>query len=579
MSSRSGTTKIAFGALFATVALAAILACAEPARAQSTTLGPGPFSTMRLDDSGIVITVDSSAPSAVPFTGTVSVGATRGAVDWTPFDQRAVVGQNGMQLTQRGAVGGVPVDAYFPEGEQRRIRIRNGDGRATEIDVDRIGNAFYARSVNRSPGEPGKTSSRSTSGQLDALADSSLTIELETQSSTTGLDVVVAMNPSDLPSGIDSQFPSIVAVDESGAIHGAYGFGYGRTATFHHLSLPPGEYTLRVSNAVSLGNPVTSYSSLVTLKDVVTTHVTVSAESRLFAVTVPPLELPTLSDTTVTVDGLAQFGLSFSNRLDFNLLLVSSDGLVQLNARRDLCGPEPLSIPLRLPPGEYTASCIAFHDDNQQNGRTYYLRLVLGTHTIEGGATTFSIPPLVRVTGSLIDPSLVLASQLSSQLVSSTTQVVYLTPVDAADTSFTAQATMRGFARSYSAFVPRGVPFRPQGSLTIGLGRVPERFRSFLNGTGTLQVPPRTDPVTCGDDGCDVDMTVPEIAAPVTVSGTVIDQRGRPLSRALVRARIGNVGGVEAQTIVASVLTNRNGQFRLRLPRGRGYQFTATAFD
>lgn len=576
MSSRSGLTKAAFGTLFAAVAFAAILA--EPARAQSSRLGPGPFSTMRLNENGIVFTVDSSAPSAVPFTGTVSVGATRGAVEWTPFDQRASVGENGMQLTQRGAVGGIPIDAYFPEGEQRRIRIRNGDGRVTEIDVDRIGNALYARSINRSPGEPGRTSSRSTSGQLDALADASLTIELETQTATTGLDVVVAMNPSDLPAGVDSQFPSIVAVDDSGATHAAYGFGYGRTATFHHMSLPPGEYTLRVSNAVSLGNPVTSYSSLVTLKDVVTTHVSVSAESRLFAVTVPPLELPALADATVTVDGLDEFGLSFSNRLDFNLLLVSADGLVQLNARRDLGGPEPLSIPLRLPPGEYTASCVAVHDDNQQNGRTYYLRLALGTHTIEGGVTTFSIPPLVRVTGSLIDPSLVLASQLSSQLVSSTTQVVYLAPVDAADPSFIAQATMRGFARSYETFVPRGVPFRPQGSLTIGLGRVPERFRSSLNATGTLQMPPLTGPVTCGD-GCDVDLTVPEIASPVTVTGTVTDQRGRPLSRALVRARIGNVGGVEAQTIFASVLTNKSGQFRLRLPRGRGYQFTATAFD
>src|SRR5262245_54387128 len=97
----------------------AIAALSVAASAQSKKLGPGPITSIRLTDRGIVLTVGTSGSSAVPLAGSVTVSATRGAAEWTRFDRKAAVAHGGGQLVQSGEIDGASIDEFFPDGEQR----------------------------------------------------------------------------------------------------------------------------------------------------------------------------------------------------------------------------------------------------------------------------------------------------------------------------------------------------------------------------------------------------------------------------------------------------------------------------
>jgi hypothetical protein len=64
----------------------------------------------------------------------------------------------------------------------------------------------------------------------------------------------------------------------------------------------------------------------------------------------------------------------------------------------------------------------------------------------------------------------------------------------------------------------------------------------------------------------------------VTVSGTLVDERGKPVPRVIVAASLSPVGGQQDASFRTSVLTDKDGTFRLRLPRGRGYYLLAYPF-
>jgi hypothetical protein len=297
----------------------AIAALSIAASAQSKKLGPGPISGMRLTDQGIVFTVGTGS-SAVPLSGSVTVSATRGAAEWTRFDRRATVSRSGTQLVQPGTIDGVSIEEYFPDGAQRRLLVRNGDGAATELDVQRVSTGFFVLHANRSPDATTKASQRFAQKQIDALGDGPVTIRLERQTAPPGLDVVVAVTPSPLPEGVDTQSLSLVATTESGGVYYGRSYGFGGGVSFQHLTLPEGAYTLAVSSSVTLGNEITSAGTTLSLPNVLVRPIVVSKESRLFAVAAPAPELPEMVDATVTVDGIDQFDPSFGNRLTFNVL-------------------------------------------------------------------------------------------------------------------------------------------------------------------------------------------------------------------------------------------------------------------
>jgi hypothetical protein len=553
----------------------AIAALSIAASAQSKKLGPGPISGMRLTDQGIVFTVGTGS-SAVPLSGSVTVSATRGAAEWTRFDRRATVSRSGTQLVQPGTIDGVSIEEYFPDGAQRRLLVRNGDGAATELDVQRVSTGFFVLHANRSPDATTKASQRFAQKQIDALGDGPVTIRLERQTAPPGLDVVVAVTPSPLPEGVDTQSLSLVATTESGGVYYGRSYGFGGGVSFQHLTLPEGAYTLAVSSSVTLGNEITSAGTTLSLPNVLVRPIVVSKESRLFAVAAPAPELPEMVDATVTVDGIDQFDPSFGNRLNFNLVLTSTDRNIQLRAQRDIGDPGPVSVALRLPAGEYEIEAIASHDDGQDNGRGYSTELRLGTHTLPGDVTV-SIPPLVRLRGSIRDPELVLASEPDPATGITPYHFVNILEQVGEEYLYGGSATLRGFARGYEVFVPRGAAVWATGSLTVALGRQPDEYRSWENSTGSLQLAVVGNGLQCDAD-CQADVTVPAIPGFVTLSGTVVDERGRKVPRAFVYASISNVGDTTGTAFRTAVLTDKNGEFRLRLPRGRGYSLSAFPF-
>jgi hypothetical protein len=116
-----------------------------------------------------------------------------------------------------------------------------------------------------------------------------------------------------------------------------------------------------------------------------------------------------------------------------------------------------------------------------------------------------------------------------------------------------------------------------RGSHRVALGGQPDEYRSWENSTGSLELAVVGDGLQCDAD-CQADVTVPAIPDFVTLSGTVVDERGRKVPRAFVFASISNVGDATGAAFRTAVLTNKSGEFRLRLPRGRGYYLSAFAF-
>lgn len=540
----------------------------EAARAADDELGPGPIVGIRVTDQGLVF-IAGSGGRDVPFSDDTSVSATRGGAEWTPFDARPSVRQRGSRLVQPGTVGGVPVEEFFGEEQPARILVRNGDGPATELDVSRLGDIITVQRANRSLASRMARVTRSGSTQVDAVEDAPVRLALETQTSASGLDVVVTVALPALPESASTQTPSLVAVDASGASHEGTvdRFGRNESTAFFHLLLDEGSYTLRLSTAVEIGNPLVSTVTLA-FDDVLTTPIDVSGEHRLFALASPPLAVPPMIDAVVTVEGLEQLAPTFGDPLDVNLALVSPDERVRVAARRTVTTADPLAVALRLPEGTYERSVTIGRDDRLLNGRSFSTTVALGAQAIPGD-TTVSVPELVRLTGALVDPDLVLATELGSFALQGSWHRVEAVP--AADgAGFRARAELRGFARSYALYVPRGSTARLSATLIVKVGRPFPRIRTSENDTIDLSIDDVDGAISCDADRA-VDVAVPDVPSHVTLEGSAVDSRGEPARQVVVRASISLDDG---RRIGVTVVTKGPGRFRLRLPRGRGYQIS-----
>ncbi len=543
---------------------------AAPARAGAADLGPGPILGLRITDRGLVFYAGSGNRD-VPFSDETSVSATRGGAEWTPFDSRPSVRQGGSQLLQPGTIGGVPVEEFFGDEQPARMLVRNGDGPATELDVARFGDIIGVLRANRSLASPLATVSRSGAARVDALEDAPVRLTLETRTSASGLDVVVTASLPPLPDGASTQTPSLVAVDSSGAIHeGTVNrFGRNETTAFFHVLLDEGSYTLRLSTQVEIGNPLVSTVALA-FDSVATLPIEVSGENRLFALASPPLDVPQMIDATVTIDGLDQLDPTFGNPVDVTVALVSPDERVRVAASRKVTNAGPLPVAVRLPEGTYERSVTIGRDDGTPNGRGFASTVALGARTISGD-TTLSVPELVRLTGVLVDPDLVLASDFRSFVLQGPWHRVEAVPAAGGD-GFRARAEMRGFTRSYELYVPRGSTARLSAGLIVEVGRPFPRIRTSENNTLALSIDDVGGAITC-DAGRAVDVPVPDLPPHVRREGSVVGSRGEPARRVVVSVSITRDDG---SRVGVTVVTKGAGNFRLRLPRGRGYEFRAT---
>jgi hypothetical protein len=547
-----------------------------PASAKSAKLGPGPFTSGGVvTDAGVGFTIDTSDATAVKFTSQTSLSATRDGVTWVPFDAKPSIDQGGTRLTQKGGVGGVPFDDFFPPNVQRRLLFRNGDGRSTELDVARVNDFVLILSSNRAPKALVKGPSSSHADQhLDALADGSVTIKLKNgPSAEPSFDAVVALTTDEPPDGANDQFVQLVAVntaDSSTYYSSASDFAKGELM-FHHFDLPAGSYTIDALDSLSLGNPAVSSTNVLVRSDDIA-RIDVSANNRLFAASLPSLALPILVDATLTVTGLDGFEPSFGDPVTLDVILESGDGTSRVSSHLTIDDTNPIAIPFRAPAGEYQLTVAASRSDDSANSAGSSTIFKLGTVQVEGDLTA-AIPPLVQLSGTVLDPGFTLAS--APDPASGETPAQYLLVSDASGSNgFSASATLFGFVRSYHVYVPRGSTVDVSALLTAALGKPIPTSRSSENDLGFLMLPSVSDPMPC-DDGCELDITTPTLPKYVTITGTLVDSRGRPVPLVVVTASFSGVGGVEDASFEAEVLTNAKGEFHLRLPRGRGYEISA----
>jgi hypothetical protein len=306
------------------VALVALCSLPLTARAQSSALGPGPFTNIRLTEKGdLLFTVRKGGGKTVAFAGTPRVSVATN-VDFVPVDGRAVVRKNGQQLLQKGTVGGVPLADYFVEGEQRRIAVRNGDGATTELDVVRQGDGFLIPYAVRSTRATSRRVAFASADDVSVRTDRTLDFRVATAYENGEVEAVVAVALPPLPEGIDRQTVFVEAIDVETSARYSSEFGFVATSpiVFFHLVVPEGTYELVLSRFLNFGNPeiAAGYLSISTRFE---TPVQITRRERIHGLVAPQAELPQFVDTHVTVEGVDQLEPSTSSRVDVTITVVS----------------------------------------------------------------------------------------------------------------------------------------------------------------------------------------------------------------------------------------------------------------
>ena len=553
--------------------LAASFALGAGADAKPSKLGAGPFSFGRFADGALTLVISSDDPSVVKVSGTVSASATRGAVEWTPFDEPPIPRKKGSELELRGRIEGMSVDDYFAPNASRRLMIRNGDGRVSELDVVRTNDVLVIMTANRSPQSFVRDTRRSTSQSLDALEDGSLSLRLPKAAAgtTDRLDVVVAVRLP-LADGVASSYVSAYAIDdENSLVYSGYSSAYAPgDLAFYHFSAPVGTYTVTFITTLELETSSLSSTS-VTYLDAGIGPVDVSAEHRLFALSAPLHQKPDLVDAALTLEGLEPFHPSFTDRLSVGVTLASVDGTTSVSAQRDVSDGGPVLMPMRLVAGEYQVSLSVARQDGDPNGTSFRDFFQLEPMQFPADVTV-SIPPLVRLTGRLVDAGFTLASSPSWSL--GPTPYHSLTLADEGG-GFRGTVTLRGFARGFETLVPRGSTLAVGASLTAALGQPIGELDPSRNDTGGISISRIAGDVVCDTDRS-LDVEVPDLHSFVTVGGSVVDRKGRPVVFASVSASL-TLAATSGGSFSTYVVTDVHGEFHLRVPRARGFQISAFA--
>jgi hypothetical protein len=569
-------------AALAVCAVLAALACASTsASAQTAKRGPGPFTEVgSVRDGRVVLKVAAPASRAVPFAPGATLAASIDGVTWTPFATKASIGGNGTRLTQTGTVGGLDVDAFFLDETQRRLRVRNPDGATTELDVVRLTDALLVLTANRTPDSlvnPGQGFGTGTK-TVDALDDRDLTIAVSPESAgAPGYDVVVATASGPAPESVVDRSVSLTAMsDDTGESYlGTANFTLGVSgAVFTHLTLPPGAYTFRAVETATLGNPALSTTAVTVVYESVL-RASVASDARLYAVTLPALQLPSFVDASLTLDGIDGLDATFAERYRVGVALVSTDGLARVDVFRDVGGPDALAISFDAPPGQYRLEVTAYRGATDANGVTVSLRFALGVVEVGAGELRAALPPMARLTGSVLDPDFTLASEPDPATNTTPSQAVQALSEDGSG-AFQGIVYLGGFARSYALLVPREEHLALSAIFTAAVGKHIDRARSSENDTALLYVGSVGSIGPCVD-GCDVDVTAPALPGFVRISGKVVDARGKPVQAFVSARRFANDSGTDVTTF-AFVLTSPSGDFRMRLPRGAEYHLFASRF-
>jgi len=538
------------------VAISLVLVLAIDARA-TTSPGPGPFANVRVTSNGLLITLKGSTSI---FSGEPRIDVSDGG-PWIACDRRATVKSGGSQLLQKGTVAGVSIGDYFPQDESRRLRIRNGDGGTTELDLVRAGDGFLIAWTNRTPSK-GKRLSLADQSSFDALSDRSLTVR-PGASVEPAFDVVVALTNPPLPPDANDQSTSLLAVNlSSGELTAQTGtlLGDGRV-TFHHVLLPAGTYRFDAFRSIAYGNPLTFLSNLteyITLSG----PVTVGRDARTVSLSVPDVPVPASVPSTIVVDGVAALSPSISNRVTIGLSLSAVDGPASLFADREVTTADPVTFDIQIPPGAYRVQLSAgsLVDGSSRTSTS----ISLGEITI-AEQVQLEIPPLARFRGSILDPDFRLFTDGSYP--GDVSQRVGIQSLTSESPRFSALSSLFGFSRGYQARVPVGGTASVSASVALDAGGNGSKGNAF----GRLDFTAVAAPVVIDGD-VEVDFQVPDVPGFVTLSGTALDRGGNSTANAFVYTYGSDVEGLPGATYSASTTTDRDGAFTLRVLRGRSYR-------
>ncbi|MBK6314408.1 MAG: hypothetical protein IPF53_08845 [Blastocatellia bacterium] len=540
----------------------------EEARA-ATTVGPGPFANVRVTPNGLLMTLRGSTSV---FTGEPRVEVSGGG-PWIAFDRRATVKGGGSQLLQKGLVAGVSAGEYFPQNESRRVRIRNGDGGLTELDLVRTGDGFLIAWTNRTPSKAKRLAS-SNSSTVDALSDRTVTVR-PSAGDEAKFDIVVTVTNPTLPP--DANYQSVSLLAESVSTGETYDErstfrGDGRV-TFHHILLPAGTYEIRAFRTVNFGNALTFLSS-VSQRIVIGDLFTVGRDSRHLSISIPDVPVPQAVSTTFHIGGLDAFAPSVSNRVTVGLQLFSVfslDGSASLFADREVSSGDPVSIEAQLPPGDYAVALSAGSKVDGSSNTSVSVPLGRITITSE---TRLDFPALARFSGTILDPDFELFSDATfpgdvSQAVSLSSTVESI--------QFSSRSSLFGFSRGFQARVPVG------GEAFVNASIALEASRNGAGGNrfGRLDFKAIASPIAMNGD-VEVDFPVPDLPGFVTLSCIALDRNGEPSTNSSVFVTGSDVDGLPNATYTASTTTDRNGSFTLHVLRGRAYRIfvhTPTLFE
>lgn len=545
--------------LAASLLVAASVCIPRTETAAATAAGPGPFANVRVTPAGLLFTL---AVKSTPFTGQPRVDVSDGG-PWIPCDRRASVKSGGAQLLQKGSVAGVDIATYFPQDQSRRVRIRNGGGGATEIDLVRTGDGFLIAWTNRTPSKA-KRISTEDAGPIDALADAKLTLRPASTAEPAFDAVAVVANPP-LPEGANDQFVTLLATNvQSGATTPQNTTYNGDGATsFHHVLLPAGTYRFTSFRAVSFGNPLTFLSNLSQRVDL-PGEFTIGRDSRTIQLAIPDDSLPQAVDSTIVVTGVESLSPSVSNRITVGIQLTQVDGPATLFADRAVTNTDPIPFDLQIPPGDYTVTLSA---GSQVDGSSRTSTSIdLGRIAIPG-TVPLHIPALARLSGSILDPGFRLFADGSYP--GDVSQRIFVGSTSGSSPKYSALSSLFGFSRSYRTSLPVGGSVLVSASLAIDVSAGSSSATPF--GRLDFQATPAPIPV---DGDVDVDVPVPDLPDAVTIEGTVLDRTGKSLANAFVFLQGSNVEGLPGATFSTSARTNRDGTFAVAVLKGRAYRVT-----
>lgn len=550
-----------FASFLAILLLAGLLGTVPVAAAAAE--GPGPFANVRLTAKGLLLTLKGSA---TPLSGEPRVEVSDGG-PWVPFDRRATIQSAGAQLLQRGSVAGVPVAGYFPQNQTRRIRVRDGSGGETELDVVRQGDGFLLAWTNRTPA---KAKRRATNAPVtfDALADRSLTVRPDAGEDAV-IDVVVAATLPPLPENAASQIVLVFADGPgTGEVRSPVATYPGDgPVSIQHLLLPAGEYRLRTYRVITYGNGL-SYSTSRFLNVPLDDVVTVSPEHRTLSVTIPDSAVAPPVAATVRVDGIAALEPSNSNRLTVGLTLTSLDAGASYFSDQSVTTDAPLVFDVRVPPGMYRVDLSA--GTSTTGLRSSSTTVGFGTFAFPADLN-LTVPPLATFRGAILDPDFALFTD--PQNPADAINRVQLGAAPGEPLPFSGVSTLFGFTRSFSMRAPAGRRALVFASFQLDAGR---RDTPNTNHFAQLDVAVSDEPVTLDGD-VELDVRVPALPPFVTVTGSAVDRRGKARANAYILATSSDVEGLPGSRLTAATTANTNGAFTLRVLPGRAYQLNVYA--